>query len=86
MQNLFLIAIEKQLSNYPLIEKSTTHMCGFPVTTFIGPGKCFIIDVLDEECCLTTKTKNYVYAFDDDDYLDVLAEIMGEISEFIEGG
>lgn len=84
MQNLFSEAIEKELLKYTAIQKSNDFCGNIEVTTFIG--KNFIIDVLEEECCLTAKGINEVYSFNSDDYLDVIDEIMEEIKEITLGG
>lgn len=54
------------------------------VVSFFGNGH-FIIDVLEGECCLTAK-ENIIYVYDEEDYLEVVQDVLEKVKEFIQGG
>lgn len=85
-QEQFVAAIEPTLLSCPFVEKTSGLFIDIPVVTFRMRSTYFIIDVLEGECCLTTATQNNTYFYDEEDYLEMVQELLEEVKEFIQGG
>lgn len=72
----FVQTMDDKLEKYECFEKSFCVRFDCEVTTYMCSYKKFIIDVIDEECCLTTKSENIVYNFYQDDFENVIDEII----------
>lgn len=83
-QQQFVSAIEPFLLPCPFVEKSSRSFIGIPVVTFYAHGR-FIIDVLEGECCLNMD-ENIAYVYDEEDYLEVVQDVLEKVKEFIQGG
>lgn len=85
MKDQFLLTLENELYAFdPNFKKSTLsfqldEVITGEVTTYYYKDRNLMVDVVDQECCLTAKDKNIVFAFYDDDYLDVINDVLIEI-------
>ena len=87
LNQMFLDTMDIQLEQHTRnFEKSSRlQFDSYMVTTYVHHDKSFIIDVVDEECSLTTMNgKNIIYVFYMDDYEEIIDEIIDEIKQFIE--
>jgi hypothetical protein len=83
LKDRFTSVLEKMLTEFnPNFEKSfQTQFGDVEVTTYYCKMSNVIVDVLDDECCLTAKKKNFVFAFYDDDYMEVVDDVLNEITK-----
>lgn len=49
------------------------------VITYYDKEKNITVDVVDEECVLSTKNQDYIYTFYDDDFEEVVDDVCDDI-------
>ena len=87
LNQLFLDNMDKKLKQYSSCFKKSSRLQfdEYQVTTYLHNDKSFIIDVVEEECCLTRKSgANIIYVFYSEDYEEIIDEIIDEIKQFLE--
>lgn len=76
LKECFIAELERKLaeSGVTYVKSDQVHFGNVPVTTYCTDAPSAIVDVLDDECCLTARGKNIVFEYDDDDDVPEVAE------------
>lgn len=84
----FVEHLDSFLLQSPFIKKKTHFRYNeYWVTTYCHTN--FLIDVVEKECSLMVDSPKYrriIYNYYDDDYKEVIDDILEDIKEFIVGG
>jgi hypothetical protein len=80
----FLHKLATLLYNYDSYTKSTRiSFEDLVVTTYYWKNPKLILDIIEDECCLTSTGKNIVYAYYADDWEDVVDDVFNEVLSII---
>lgn len=81
LQSLFINALDAKLRAQRFLKSTMLQFGDTEVTTYYSRDSGAIVDILDNECSLTTRRKNIVFVFYEEDYLQVAEDVLGELGQ-----